>query len=281
MDLRKLTPEEEKVIIHKGTERPFSGIYVTNKDKGIYRCKQCDTPLFTSSDKFDSGCGWPSFDDAIPGTVRQTPDADGQRIEITCARCGAHLGHVFTGERFTEKNTRYCVNSVSLQFTAVNIPSETAYFAAGCFWGVEYYFKQAPGVISTRVGYTGGKQDNPTYSDVSQGDSGHAETVEVVFDPMKTTYDELVKLFFEIHDFTQMNRQGPDIGTQYRTEIFYTNESQKITAEKTIKLLENNGYDVATKITPAQSYWVAEDYHQDYYTKSGKLPYCHARRKIF
>lgn len=281
MEYHKLTSEEERVILHKGTERPFTGIYYNHKEQGVYRCKQCDAPLFSSVDKFDSGCGWPSFDDAIPGAVQQTPDADGQRTEITCARCGAHLGHVLTGEQFTDKNTRFCVNSVSLDFTPAKTSTEKAYFAAGCFWGVEYYVQKVPGVLSTSVGYTGGTLENPTYSDVCNGDTGHAETVEVVFDPTKTTYEELVRLFFEIHDFTQVNRQGPDVGTQYRTEIFYTNEEQKKTAEAIIALLTKNDYDVATKVTAATTFWPAEDYHQDYYIKSGKLPYCHSRRKIF
>ncbi len=116
----KLTPEEEYVILHKGTEAPFTGKYNSNKENGIYVCKQCRTPLYNSADKFDSHCGWPSFDDEIKGAVKSVPDADGYRVEITCNNCGAHLGHVFTGEDLTDKNTRHCVNSISLDF----IPSE-------------------------------------------------------------------------------------------------------------------------------------------------------------
>jgi methionine-R-sulfoxide reductase len=116
MQYRKLTAEEERVIVNKGTEAPFTGKYVNTTAKGVYECKRCGTPLFTSKDKFPSECGWPSFDDAIPGAVKQTPDPDGQRTEITCAHCGAHLGHVFTGEHFTAKDTRYCVNSISMIF---------------------------------------------------------------------------------------------------------------------------------------------------------------------
>ncbi len=121
MKLNTLTPEEERVIVHKGTETPFTGEYDTNFREGIYVCRRCETPLYTSDAKFHSGCGWPSFDQEIEGRVKRTPDPDGQRVEITCTTCGAHLGHVFTGEGFTDKNTRHCVNSISLKF----IPKES------------------------------------------------------------------------------------------------------------------------------------------------------------
>ncbi len=144
----KLTPEEERVIVNKGTEAPFTGKYYDYHEDGTYTCKRCGAPLFKSDDKFDSGCGWPSFDDAIPGAVKEIPDADGVRTEIVCAACGAHLGHVFRGERLTGKNTRFCVNSVSMNFEAPYEPpaAETAYFAGGCFWGTEYYLQKADGV---------------------------------------------------------------------------------------------------------------------------------------
>ncbi len=142
--LEELTPQERSIVAQKATEAPFSGIYTTNKESGIYRCKVCNTPLFRSDDKFDSHCGWPSFDDAIPGAVKEQPDKDGRRTEILCAHCGAHLGHVFTGEGFTEKNTRHCVNSLSLSFEKKSADKglKEAYFAGGCFWGVEYYLEK-------------------------------------------------------------------------------------------------------------------------------------------
>lgn len=279
---RKLTAEEERVIVHKGTERPFSGKYNDYFENGIYTCKRCGAELFKSTSKFKSECGWPSFDEEIKGAVKWQKDADGVRTEAVCAKCGAHLGHIFSGEELTAKNVRYCVNSVSMNF----IPEgqqriEKAVFASGCFWGTEYYLKQAPGVISTTVGYTGGNLDNPTYEQVCTNTTGHAEAVEVEYDGSKTSYEELAKLFFETHDFTQLNRQGPDVGTQYRSAIFYLNEQQREIAERLVGELEKKGYDVKTQIVPAGTFWPAEEYHQDYYEKAGSSPYCHIYKKIF
>ncbi|NOY22007.1 MAG: bifunctional methionine sulfoxide reductase B/A protein [Acidobacteria bacterium] len=292
VNYRKLTPEEARVILRKGTERPFSGKYETFNERGTYVCKRCGAPLYQSHDKFDGHCGWPSFDDEIKGAVKRIPDPDGKRIEILCANCDAHLGHVFIGEHFTRKNTRHCVNSVSLLFVPKGEPlppvvretkprREVAIFAGGCFWGVESLLKEKKGVLDTTVGYTGGHKPHPSYKDVSYTNSGHAEAVEVVFDPDVISYRELCRYFFEIHDPTQWNRQGPDVGSQYRSEIFYTSDEQKKTADETIEELKKKGYDVATKVHKAGHFWKAEEYHQDYYTKTGKTPYCHFFTKRF
>lgn len=285
MKYNKLSADEIYVLINKGTEQPWTGKFVNHKEDGTYTCKQCDAALYRSSDKFDSQCGWPSFDDEIEGAVKRIPDADGRRTEIVCANCGGHLGHVFEGEGFTGKNVRHCVNSISLNFVPEKkisqSPTETAIFAGGCFWGVEYFMQKEPGVISTTVGYTGGKTKNPTYEEVCSHKSGHVEAIKIEFDPKKTSYEKLAKLFFEIHDPTQVDRQGPDIGEQYRSEIFYLNDNQKKTAEGLIKILEEKGYRIATKLSKASVFWEAEDYHQDYYLNKGSLPYCHGYTKKF
>lgn len=279
----KLTKKEEKVIIHKGTEMPFSGKYYKHTKKGIYVCKRCNAPLFKSDNKFESNCGWPSFDSEIPSSVEKVSDADGLRTEIICKNCKGHLGHVFEGEGFTKKNTRLCVNSISLNFTP-NIEDEKiqkAYFAGGCFWGVEYYFQKIEGVISTKVGYMGGNKKNPTYKEVCRGGTGHVETLEVIYDSSITNFEKLAQLFFEIHDPTQANGQGPDIGSQYRSVVFYENDEQRKITEKLIEILKNNGYNVVTKLVKAGKFWEAEKYHQKYYLNNGQQPYCHIRKKRF
>jgi peptide methionine sulfoxide reductase msrA/msrB len=279
----KLSPEEERVIVHKGTEAPFSGEYNDFFKKGSYHCKRCGALLYRSDDKFPSSCGWPSFDDEVEGAIRRKIDADGRRTEILCANCGAHLGHVFEGEGLTEKNVRHCVNSISMTFVPEKDSShiEKAYFAGGCFWGVEYLFEQKEGVISAVSGYMGGTKENPSYRDVCSGNSGHLEVVEVTYDADKVSYEDLAKFFFEIHDPTQANGQGPDIGEQYLSAIFYNNEEEKLTAQKLIEILKNMGYEVVTQIRPASTFWEAEEYHQDYYDKKNKEPYCHVYQKKF
>lgn len=283
MKLNKLTPEEEYVILRKGTERPFTGKFTDHFEEGTYCCKQCGAALYRSADKFHSGCGWPSFDDEISGAVKQIPDIDGIRTEIVCANCGGHLGHVFYGEKFTPKDTRHCVNSISLVFKpkTEEIKMKKAYFAAGCFWGVEHLFKKIDGVIEVTSGYTGGHKENPSYQEVCSDKTGHAEAVEVIYDPNKVDFRKLAKYFFEIHDPTQVDGQGPDIGSQYRSAVFYTDDEQKEITEELIQILKKKGYRVVTEVTKFDKFWNAEDYHQDYYQKTGKTPYCHFYRKKF
>jgi peptide methionine sulfoxide reductase msrA/msrB len=286
-----LTKDERYVIVDKGTELAWKGEYVNNHESGIYECRRCNSPLFASDSKFDSGSGWPAFDEFIGNSVEEVRDADGYRTEIVCNNCKGHLGHVFKGEGFTDKNTRHCVNSISMTFVSeaevektegiAGSKLDTAIFASGCFWGTEYFFEKAAGVISTQVGYIGGNKENPRYEEVCAKYTGHAEAVRIVFDPDKTDYETLCKLFFETHDPTQVDRQGPDIGTQYRSEVFYLNNEQKEIAGKLKKILEEKGLKIATEITEATRFWEAEDYHEHYYAKKGGTPYCHGYTKRF
>ena len=295
-----LTVEEARIILEKGTERPYSGALLNNKATGTYTCRQCGAALYRSSDKFDSGCGWPSFDDAIAGAVKRTPDPDGHRVEITCNACGGHLGHVFEGEGFTAKNTRHCVNSVSMAFVPDTAPKDaparkdladkadkvaqpataTAFFAGGCFWGVEDEFSKVNGVLDAVSGYMGGTTSSPTYEQVSRGNTGHAEAVRVTYDPALVTYEQLARLFFEIHDPTQLNRQGPDVGTQYRSALFYGNDGEKLVAEKLVGLLREKGWKVVTELSPAAPFYAAEDYHQNFTKRTGRGA-CHLRVSRF
>jgi len=272
-----------QILLHKGTERPFTGYYTDWNQPGTYLCRLCGLALFRSQSKFHSGCGWPSFDEDIPNTVLRRLDSDGHRTEIICARCEGHLGHIFQGEQITIKNIRHCVNSLSLDFvTDLTVTdTEEAIFAAGCFWGVEYLFKNLSGVLRVEVGYTGGNKDNPSYEEVCRGDTGHVEAVRVIFDPAKLSFKKLAMYFFEIHNFSQIEGQGPDIGGQYRSVAFYYNDQQKKILEELIQELRHKSYSVVTAVQPVTVFWRAEEYHQHYYDKTGGQPYCHRHTSRF
>lgn len=285
---QKLTPEQYRITQNAGTERAFCGTLLDNKKDGMYVCVVCGLPLFKSEHKFISGTGWPSFfnpfDAAHVAEIRD--DTIGMsRVEINCARCDGHLGHVFpdgpppTGRRF-------CLNSESLEFfengqeipvESRPLPIETGYFAGGCFWGVEYGFQQIPGVISVESGYQQGRIDNPTYKQICNGDTGHAESVKVVFDPTKISYEKLVRFFLHLHDPTQMNRQGPDFGTQYRSGIYTVGAEQLATAQRVKAEVQSaalfSGRQIVTEVEPTKTFWAAEDYHQNYIENTGRS--CH------
>jgi len=270
-----LTSEEQHILKDKGTEAPFTGEYNEHFSAGIFICRACENPLYESNTKFNSGCGWPSFDDEIEGaTVRHEDLSSGTiRTEICCANCDGHLGHVFTGEQITEKDTRHCVNSLSIRFKAYS-QLEKATFGAGCFWSVEKLFSDTNGVYLARAGYMGGTTDMPTYNQVCSGTTNHAEVVDLYFNPKKISYSELLTIFWKNHNPTTLNRQGVDSGTQYRSVVFYYNQQQKKQAEQ-LKAEQQVHFenDIVTQIVPSEKFYRAEEYHQSY-LKKNKLGSC-------
>lgn len=277
---RKLSPQERDIILHQHTEFPNSGSYNHHKELGVYVCKQCDFPLYMSSKKFPSQCGWPSFEEEIQGAVEKRLDSDGRRMEIICSHCHGHLGHVFVGEHITKANVRHCVNSLSLLFIPAFTKEgyENAFFAGGCFWGIEAALKSLSGVISTAVGYMGGHVADPTYPEVCRGRTGHLETVKVIFDPSRLSYEDLVRFFFDIHN---PFNEGIDQGPQYESCLFYLTEMQKMTIEQIIENLTRRGIRVLTQVRVASTFYLAEEQHQNYYEKKGHPPGCLNRNNFF
>ena len=285
---RILTPEQYEVLRRRGTERPFSRqCAIPLSGKGVYACAACGTALFAYGHKFESGTGWPSFWDPVsPLNVKLHRDVSHgmAREEVVCARCGSHLGHVFDdGPPPTGK--RYCINAVALALfkeapaggaaaagrAAGGTAPAIATFAGGCFWGMEKAFGELPGVLATRVGYTGGTVTHPTYEMVCTGRTGHAEAIEVTHDPARISYEELLEFFFTHHDPTTLNRQGNDVGTQYRSAIFPHTPEQQAAAERAKAALAQAGAfqdPVVTTIEPAGEFFPAEASHQKYLQKN-------------
>jgi len=300
----RLTPEQWHVTQEEGTEPPFKNEYWDNKEEGIYVDIVDGEPLFSSTDKYKSGSGWPSFTRAIDDNfIEQTTDYKlvYPRTELKGKASGSHLGHVFSdGPQPTGK--RFCINSASLRFVAVkdldkdprykkykslfakqsiNPNIKKALLAGGCFWGVEELIRTLKGVADVEVGYAGGDVENATYVNVKTGQSGHAESVLITYDQSIISYEDILNFFFRLHDPTTLNRQGNDVGTQYRSVIFYYDKEQKEAAQKVKDLVNKSGKwkkPVVTAIEPYKNYFKAEDFHQDYLQKHPGGYTCHFLR---
>jgi len=293
---QRLSPMQYRVTQESDTEPPFQNEFWNNHAPGIYVDVVTGKPLFASTDKFDSGTGWPSFSKPLgdSGILEKKDFTFGMaRTEVRSGDSDSHLGHLFDDGPAAKGGLRYCINSAALRFVpaadleragygkylalfglapAAAPKVEVATLAGGCFWGMEELIRQQPGVISTEVGYTGGKVDHATYGN----HEGHAEAVQIRFDPARTSFEALLRFFFKVHDPTTLDRQGNDLGTSYRSAIFYHSEEQKRIAEK-VKALAAEKWrkPVVTEITAAGPWWKAEDYHQDYLQKNPGGYTCH------
>ncbi len=286
---KRLTPEQYRITRSAGTEAAFCGGLLKNKEAGMYLCIGCDLPLFRSDAKFESNTGWPSFfQPAASENVREKPDfAHGMvRTEINCARCDSHLGHLFDdGPRPT--GLRFCLNSESLKFvkneelkkvgeTVAHTETAQTVIAGGCFWCVEAVFEELDGVYDVISGYAGGDKASANYDAVSSGSTKHAEAVQIIYDPKKVTYDQLLKVHFATHDPTTKNRQGNDVGPQYRSTIFYVNDQEKQLAEAFISdVNESKSFKspIVTTLEPLTEFYPAESYHQNYVCRNPNQGY--------
>ncbi len=302
---KRLTPEQYICTQEEGTERPFQNAYWDKKEDGIYVDVVSGEPLFLSLDKYDSGTGWPSFTRPVESDdenlkLKTDHKLIYPRTEVRSRKADSHLGHVFDDGPKDKGGKRYCMNSAALNFIPLAEMEKKGYgeflfrfaekknweiatLAGGCFWGMEDLLRQIPGVITTQVGYTGGELKNATYNSVKTGVTGHAETVQILFDPAKLSFEDLLVTFFKIHDPTTENRQGNDVGTQYRSAIFFHSQAQHDSAVRMIdRVNKAKAWEgkIVTQLVPFKEFWQAEDYHQDYLVKNPNGYTCHYPRKI-
>lgn len=275
-----LTPDQYHITREQGTERPFTSEFYNNHEEGVFICVCCKNPLFGSETKFNSGTGWPSYYAPYSSksvSVSSDNSLGMTRDEIACQRCDAHLGHVFDdGPKPT--GLRYCIDGVALQFVkkADVKPLKKAVFAAGCFWCMEAIFESVKGVKDVVSGYAGGTEKNPTYEQVGDGKTSHAEAIEVLYDPNEVSFAALVRVFFAGQDPTQVDGQGPDHGKQYRTIAFYSSPEEKTVIDEQIaKMTQSGEYSkpIAAQVAPTSKFWIAEDYHQNYVQNNPGNPY--------
>lgn len=300
----RLTPEQYRCTQESGTEKPFNNAYWNHHEDGIYVDVVSGEPLFSSLHKYESGSGWPSFTQPIDSnaiTKYEDDSHDMNRIEVRSSGAHSHLGHVFNdGPGPTYQ--RYCINSASLRFVSISEMKSQGYeqylfyfsdkkhwqvatLSGGCFWGMEELLRRISGVISTQVGYIGGEIEMVSYEQVKTGTTGHAEAVQVLFDPEKISYEQILLEFFKMHDPTTKDRQGNDIGNQYRSAIFYADDSQKKIANSVKLRVEQSGawgkgVAIVTEIRPGGHFWRAESYHQGYLLKHPQGYSCHFIRSI-
>lgn len=298
----QLTPEQFACTQEGATEAPFQNAYWDLKEDGIYVDVVTGEPLFLSLDKYDSGSGWPSFTRPIR-ELKLVPDYQlfVPRIEVKSLSGDSHLGHVFEDGPPDQGGKRYCINSAALKFIPLlEMKAQgygpylfafkklqgwsTATLAGGCFWGMEKLLHDmSPGIIETQVGYTGGNLKLATYEDVRKGDTGHAEAVQVLFDPKQISFKDILFEFFRLHNPTTPNQQGNDKGSQYRSVIFYEDERQKGIAQEVISQVNLSGAwkdEVITELLPLEDFWRAEEDHQKYLEKYPDGYTCHFRRDL-